>query len=55
MEDLPSSKIEYTEERVKEFLKLAKLPPAFFREKLCSGVECGSGRYTYAMLNLVRK
>jgi len=50
-ENLPSSNIEYTEERVKELLQLTKLPSAFFRGKLCLDAGCGNGRYTYAILH----
>lgn len=48
-DNLPSEKTEYSEERMKELLKLTKLSSAFFERKLCLDVGCGNGRYTYAM------
>lgn len=46
---LPSNKIEFNENRIKELLKLTKLPKKFFKGKKCLDAGCGNGRYTYAM------
>lgn len=54
-ENLPSPSIEYTNERVNEFLKYSKLSPSYFRDKMCLDAGCGNGRYTYAMLQLGAK
>jgi len=54
-ENLPSSSIEYTEERIKELLKFTKLSPTFFQEKCCLDAGCGNGRYTYSMIKLGAK
>ena len=43
---LPSANTMYTPERVREFLKLVKLPASFFKGKFCLDAGCGNGRNT---------
>lgn len=50
--NLASANTTYTPERVREFLKLVKLPASFFKGKLCLDAGCGNGRWTYAMQEL---
>ena len=49
---IPSPAITYTHDRVKELLKISKLPRRFFKNKKCLDAGCGNGRYTYAMQEL---
>jgi len=51
-ENLPSPRIEYSEDRVKELLRFTKLKRNYFGGKKCLDAGCGNGRYTYAMLKL---
>ena len=58
-ENLKSKNIEYSKDRIKEFLKFTKFKKNLFskkiseiQNKICLDVGCGNGRYTYAMLQL---
>ena len=53
--DIPSPAIELNQDRIIEFLKFTKLPPSFFKNKLCLDAGCGSGRFTWAMQQLGAK
>ena len=44
--------LQFTEDRVNEFLSHVQLPPDYFKGKLCLDAGCGSGRFTYAMRQL---
>ena len=51
--NLPSSAIEYDDQRIREFLNFTKLDPVqTIRQKYCLDAGCGNGRYTYAMQKL---
>ena len=51
--NLPSRDIEYTEDRINEFLKFTKLNTfSSVASKYCLDAGCGNGRYTYAMQRL---
>jgi 2-polyprenyl-3-methyl-5-hydroxy-6-metoxy-1,4-benzoquinol methylase len=50
--NLPSTYIEYSPERVREFLNFTKIPSDWFRGKKCLDAGCGNGRYSYAMKEL---
>jgi len=53
--NLPSKHIELNEKRVEELLKNTGLSREYFKDKICLDAGCGSGRYTYAMLQLGAK
>ena len=50
--NLPSSVIEYNEDRVNELLLFTSLPREFFDGINVLDAGCGNGRYTYAMMEL---
>jgi 2-polyprenyl-3-methyl-5-hydroxy-6-metoxy-1,4-benzoquinol methylase len=56
--NLPSKAIEYTDDKVREFLKVTGLKKsllgkcAAIKDKKCFDIGCGNGRYTFAMLRL---
>jgi SAM-dependent methyltransferase len=49
---ISSPAITFTEGRVSEFLNFTGLAAGFFKLKKCLDAGCGSGRYTYALLQL---
>lgn len=51
-ENLPSPEIEYTDARIVEFLNLTGLDRSFFHKKSCLDAGCGTGRWTWAMMQM---
>jgi len=48
-EKLPDVNLEYTEDRITEFLSFTDKEADFFAGKSCLDAGCGIGRYTFAM------
>lgn len=53
--NLPDPNLEYVSARVTELLDYTGLELDFFREKYCLDVGCGTGRWTWAMLQMHAK
>lgn len=51
-DNLPDPALELTPERIAEFLDYVQLQPAWFNGKDCLDAGCGSGRWTWAMMQL---
>jgi 2-polyprenyl-3-methyl-5-hydroxy-6-metoxy-1,4-benzoquinol methylase len=50
--NLPDPLLELNPQRVQEFLDLVQLPAEWFKGKLCLDAGCGSGRWTWGMMQL---
>lgn len=51
-ENIPSREIDYNKGRIDELLQYTGLDRSFFRNRYCLDVGCGTGRWTWAMMQM---